>query len=114
MHLHRYSLLFVLLLALPLLARAQVTPIVNSWVVNTTGATGFGGILSNVQRVQYAAGNVYITCTGVPGYAIGPWPANPNTATNQNFVFKITRTPTPNPGPATATPLATPASGATA
>ncbi|UOQ99341.1 YHYH protein [Hymenobacter sp. 5317J-9] len=101
---HCYFLLFFLL-ALPGLAQAQITPIVSSWVVNTTGATGFGGILSNVQRVQYSAGNVYITCTGVPSYTIGPWPMNPNTATNQNFVFKITRTPTPNTGTATATPL---------
>jgi hypothetical protein len=95
----------LLLLLLPVLAQAQLTPIVNNWVVNTTGATGFNGILSNVQRVQYSTGNVYITCTGVPGYTIGPWPSNPNTTTNQNFVFKITRTPTPNTGTPTATPL---------
>lgn len=102
--LHRYSLVLLLLLT-PALGRAQITPIVSGWVVNTTGATGFGGILSNVQRVQYSAANVYITCTGVPSYTIGPWPMNPNTATNQNFVFKITRTPQPNTGTATATPL---------
>ncbi|KAA9338203.1 YHYH protein [Hymenobacter busanensis] len=89
----------------PALAQAQVTPNVSSWVVNTTGATGYNGILSNVQRVQYSAGNVYVTCTGIPSYTIGPWPNNPNTATNQNFVFKITRTPQPNPGTPTATPL---------
>jgi hypothetical protein len=67
-----YALPFLLL---PALVRAQVTPIVSSWVVNstgTTGTTGFGGILSNVQRVQYSTGNVYITCTGVPSYTIGP------------------------------------------
>ncbi|MDO7849402.1 YHYH protein [Hymenobacter sp. M29] len=102
---YRYALLLSLLLALPGLARAQVTPNVSSWVVNTTGATGFGGIPSNVQRVQYSAGNVYVTCTGVPSYTIGPWPGNPNTTTNQNFVFKITRTPTPNTATPTATPL---------
>ncbi|MBD2724020.1 YHYH protein [Hymenobacter armeniacus] len=102
---HRYSFLLVLLWLFPALGHAQITPIVSSWVVNTTGATGFGGILSNVQRVQYSAGNVYITCTGVPSYTIGPWPMNPNSATNQNFVFKITRTPQPNTGTPTATPL---------
>ena len=96
---------YILLLLLPALSQAQITPIVSSWVVNTTGVTGYNGIPSNVQRVQYSTGNVYITCTGVPGYTIGPWPGNPNTATNQNFVFKITRTPQPNPGTATATPL---------
>jgi hypothetical protein len=97
-----YSLV---LLLMPILTHAQATPIVNSWVVNTTGATGYNGILSNVQRVQYSTGNVYITCTGIPSYAIGGWPNNPNTATNQNFVFKITRTPVPNTSTATATPL---------
>lgn len=97
--------LLAFFLLLPALSHAQITPIVSSWVVNTTGATGFNGILSNVQRVQYSTGNVYITCSGVPSYPIGPWPSNPNTAANQNFVFKITRTPQPNPGTPTATPL---------
>ena len=100
---HLYSLL---LLLVPAFGQAQITPVVNSWIVNTTGATGYNGILSNVQRVQYSTGNVYITCTGIPSYPIGPtWGNNPNTPTNQNFVFKITRTPTPNTGTATATPL---------
>ncbi|MBF9142259.1 YHYH protein [Hymenobacter properus] len=102
---NRYLLFFSLLLAAPQLTRAQVTPIVSGWIVNTTGATGYNGIPSNVQRVQYSNANVYVTCTGVPAYTIGPWPGNPNTATNQNFVFKITRTPAPNTGPATVTPL---------
>ncbi|MBO2010703.1 YHYH protein [Hymenobacter negativus] len=98
-----YSLL---LLLLPALAGAQVTPIVNSWVVNTTGATGYAGIPTNVQRVQYSTGNVYITCASIPSYTIGPsWGNNPNTPSNQNFVYKITRTPVPNTGTATATPL---------
>lgn len=101
----RKPLYALLLLLFPALGQAQITPIVSSWIVNTTGATGYNGILSNVQRVQYSAANVYITCTGVPAYTIGPWPGNPNPTTNQNFVFKITRTPTPNTGTATATPL---------
>ena len=71
---------FLLLLLVPAFGQAQITPIVNSWIVNTTGATGFNGILSNVQRVQYSAANVYITCTGLPSYAIGGWGNNPNTA----------------------------------
>ncbi|MET4073823.1 YHYH protein [Hymenobacter sp. UYCo722] len=101
-----YRYLLALLLLVPILGQAQITPIVSSWLVNTTGATGYNGILSNVQRVQYSTGNVYITCTGIPSYTIGPnWGNNPNTPTNQNFVFKITRTPTRNPGTATATPL---------
>ena len=102
---HKNPYAFLLLLLLPGFGKAQVTPNVRSWIVNTTGATGFNGILSNVQRVQYSTGNVYVTCAGIPSYAIGPWPNNPNTATNQNFVFKITRTPQANTGTATPTPL---------
>lgn len=80
-------------------------PEVTSWVLNTTGATGYNGIASNVQLVQYSANNVYVTCTCIPGYDIGPWNGNPNTPVNQNFLFKITRNPTPNTGTLTAVPL---------
>jgi hypothetical protein len=82
---------------------AQVSPDVTTWIQNTT-ATGYGGILSNVQQVQYSANNVYVSCTCIPGYSIGPWVSNPNVPSNQNFVYKITRTPVQN----TSTPISTP------
>src|SRR5262249_25624615 len=69
------------------------------------GATGYGGISADVQQVQYSASYVYIHCTDIPDYSIGPWPGNPNTPSNQNFVYKIARSPQANPGTATATPL---------
>lgn len=81
---------------------AQVGPEVYSWIRNTTSATGYGGILSNVQIVQYDANNVYISCTCIPGYSIGPWNSDPNIPSNQNFVFMITREPAKN----TSTPTA--------
>ena len=74
------------------------TPEITSWIRNTTGATGYNGIASNVQIVQYSTNNVYISCTCIPGYSIGPWTGNPNVASNQNFVFKITRNPLQNTG----------------
>ena len=86
-------------------AHAQLTPEVTSWVLNETGAKGYSGIASNVQVVQYSADWVYVSCTCIPGYDIGPWKGNPNTPANQNFVFKITRKPVKNTGTATATPL---------
>ncbi len=86
-------------------AFAQPTPEITSWIINTTGATGYAGILTNVQQVQYSTNNVYVSATCIPGYAIGPWAANPNIPTNKNFVFKITRNPIQNPGNATNTPL---------
>jgi hypothetical protein len=85
--------------------QAQVGPEVTSWVLNTSGATGYGGISSNVQQVQYSTTDVYVSSTCIPGYSIGPWNSNPNTPSNQNFVFKITRNPTQNTGTATATAL---------
>jgi hypothetical protein len=85
--------------------QAQTGPEVTSWIQNLTGETGYGGIETNVQQVQYSAANVYVTCTCIPGYDIGPWNANPNTPVNQNFCFKITRNPVENTGTKTATGL---------
>ena len=80
-------------------------PEVTSWIINTTSATGYAGIPSNVQQVQYSSLNVYVSCTCIPSYNIGPWPGNPNVASNQNFVFKITRNPQQNTGTPTAVGL---------
>jgi hypothetical protein len=80
-------------------------PEVTSWIINTNGGTGYNNIPSNVQQVQYGTANVYVSCTSIPSYTIGPWPGNPNTPSNQNLVFKITRTPVQNTGTSTNTPL---------
>ena len=86
-------------------ASGQSYPELYSWILNTTGDTGYAGILSNVQQVQYSTNNVYVSCTCIPGYDIGPWTANPNVPANQNFLFKITRHPAPNAGSPLATPM---------
>jgi hypothetical protein len=97
-------ILFLAISLATLIVPAQ-TPEVTSWIINTTGATGYNNIPSNVQQVQYGTDNVYVSATCIPAYSIGPWPGNPNTPSNQNFVFKITRHPAVNPGMPTATPL---------
>lgn len=99
----RNTTLFFLLLGTA--AHAQLTPEITSWIVNTTGETGYNGILTNVQQVQYSDSNVYVSCTCIPGYDIGPWTGNPNTPANQNFVFRITRSPAENTGAPVKTPL---------
>ncbi|MFI5140968.1 MAG: YHYH protein [Bacteroidia bacterium] len=86
-------------------AQAQVGPDITSWIINTTGATGYNSLPSNVQQVQYTATDVYVSASCIPGYAIGPWNSNPNTPSNQNFVFKITRNPVQNTGTAIATSM---------
>ena len=100
----KFTKSFLLLFAISHLTMAQ-TPEITSWILNTTGATGYNGIPSNVQVVQYSANNVYVSCTCIPGYSIGPWAMNPNIPVNQNFVFKITRNPLQNTGTATAVGL---------
>ncbi|HTA63610.1 MAG TPA: YHYH protein, partial [Bacteroidia bacterium] len=86
-------------------AQAQVGADITSWIINTTGATGYNSLPSNVQQVQYTSTDVYVSATCIPGYAIGPWNSNPNTPSNQNFVFKITRNPVQNTGTAVTTPM---------
>jgi len=81
-----------------------VGPDITSWIQNTT-ATGYGGILTNVQLVQYDATDVFISATCIPGYDIGPWGSDPNIPANMNFVYKITRNPVPNTGTLTAVGL---------
>jgi hypothetical protein len=81
------------------------TPEVTSWILNLDGTVGYNSIETNVQIVQYSSSNVYVHCTCIPGYDIGPWTGNPNIPSNQNFVFKITRNPQPNTGTLTSTSL---------
>ncbi|SRR5579883_936855 len=100
----KYLAFFPILFAASVSAQTTA-PVISSWILNQTSATGYNNLPSNVQRVQYSDSNVYISCSCIPGYDIGPWPGNPNTPKNQNFEFKITRDPQPNMGTKTATPL---------
>jgi hypothetical protein len=96
------------------LSNAQLSPAITSWLQNTTikGTYYVSGnpvavsnsILVNCQSVQYSSGNVYVTTTGVPAYATGPFlDGNPSNASNQNAIFKFPLVPTANTGTATAT-----------
>ncbi len=101
----RSILTLLVAVAVSLGSIAQITPDVTAWIRNTTGQTGYGGILSNVQTVQYDTNYTYVSCTCIPGYSIGPWTGNPNTPSNQNFVFKIPRHPVQNTATLTAVGL---------
>lgn len=90
--------LLSILTILVALGQAQTNPAIVSWKINTTNATGYNGIESNVQQVQYSANFVYVSCSSVPDYTIGPWNGNPNTPSDQNFVYKITLNPVQNTG----------------
>lgn len=94
-------LIIVLLIATTTISSAQITPEIYSWKQNLTGATGYGGILADVQQVFYSDNFSYVKCTGIPLYTIGPWPMNPNLPSNQNWSFKIARFPVADPTPTT-------------
>jgi hypothetical protein len=87
-------------------ARAPaIDPPITAWRVNILGTTGFNNLPADVQSVKYDANYAYVNCTSIPSYPIGPWAGSPNTATNQNFTFRITRNPTVKSGTKTATGL---------
>jgi hypothetical protein len=102
----RASLLIAMFISVPLLAQPALT----SWRLNTTGATGTytlqngvtGTLTADVQQVQYDATSVYVSASGIPSYAIGPFPGNPSVPAEQHYVAAFPRTPVD-----AATPVAT-------
>ena len=87
------------------LSYLNAQPEVTSWTLNCDGTTGYGNILANVQAIHYKDDYVYVSSTGIPDYDIGPWPGNPNTPSNQSYIFKISRYPHENSGDHFETPL---------
>lgn len=84
----------------------------DAWMINTTGEKaqyniGSGTVTLNeeadVQSVCYDDDYLYITCTGLSNYVMGPFPSNPNAPSNQSFVFKFDKNPTEETGTKTST-----------
>jgi YHYH protein/Secretion system C-terminal sorting domain len=100
---------------LGMFGQAQTNPAITSFLQNTTATGSYytvaGGstkiannILVNCQKVQYSSNFVYVTCTGVPSYATGPFQdGNPSQASTQNAIFKMPLNPVVNSGTKTAT-----------
>lgn len=96
---------------------AQTNPAITSWLINTTGITGRHYVQgnptpitdnypANVQKVQYSADYVYVSCSGIPAYIIGPYlDGNPSQGTNQNNIYKIPLNPVKNTGTPSPTTL---------
>ena len=91
-------------------------PLVDSWLLNTTGIKGSSSnscideIVSlydaNVQQVRDHTTDVYVNSTGIPAYPLGPFPdGNPSMATDRNWIFRIPASPTEETGTKTTTPL---------
>lgn len=88
---------------------------IGDFTLNLTGAHGtstntninntVSALLADVQSVQYTSTDSYIRSTGIPSHNVGPFPGNPNTPANQNFLFHVPLTPTVNNSTKTATSL---------
>lgn len=98
-------------------AFSQNNPVITSWLRNNTGIKGRHYVAgnstpvndpypANVQSVKYSANWVYVTCSGIPSYIIGPYlDGNPSQGANQNNIYKIPLAPVKNNGtPAPTTP----------
>ena len=93
---------------------AQTNPAITKWLQNTTikGRHYVAGnstpiqdaFLANVQSVKYSSTNVYINCTGIPTYIIGPYQdRNPNQGGDNANLYRFPLAPTENTGTPTAT-----------
>ena len=107
------------MICLSLSAISQTNPVIASWLRNTTGLKGRHYVagnstpindnyLANVQKVEYTQNWVYLTCSGIPSYVIGPYlDGNPSQGTNQNNIYKIPLNPVQNTGTPSGTTLGT-------
>ncbi len=108
------TLLFLVATLIGINIEAQ-TPVITSWLQNTTGIKGRHYVSgnptpindidsANVQTVAYSANSVYVRTKGVPSYITGPFlDGNPSITTNQNAIFKFPLVPAQNTGTPTNT-----------
>ncbi len=103
----------VLAISLCILSGMAQSPLITSWKLNTSGATGYKGYTTNVKQVFYSANNVYVKTNDIADYipvAVGPppgvdwWPNNPWFPDSMGYTFKFRLNPTPNTGPAVKPP----------
>ena len=84
---------------------ASSDPIVYSWI-KSTGISAVYKAYTNVNKVQYSAQYVYVSCSSIPSYSIGPtWNSDTNIPSDQNFTFQFPRVPVPNNGNKTSVSL---------
>lgn len=88
---------------------AQTNPLITSWKLNTTGATGYKGYTTNVKQVLYSNTSVYIKTNDIADYIpvnagsgmgqVDWWPNNPWFPDSMGYTFRFRLNPTPNTGP---------------
>ncbi len=87
---------------------AQMNPLITSWKLNITGATGYLGYTSNVKQVLYSATSVYIKTNDLADYIpvnagsgtgqVDWWPNNPWFPDSMGYTFRFRLNPTQNTG----------------
>lgn len=78
-------------------------PRLTSWIINTTKLaahsfdpdvqTCIEGITADIEAIYVDDDFVYVECSGLPAYPVGPFNMNPNTPTDRNYRFRIPRLP---------------------
>src|SRR3989442_13238062 len=53
--------------------------------INATVST----IVADVTQVKYDSSNAYIYAAGIPTHNVGPFPGNPNTPADQNWIYRV-------------------------
>ncbi|MGB3079292.1 MAG: YHYH protein [Saprospiraceae bacterium] len=87
---------------------AQMNPLITSWKLNTTGATGYLGYTSNVKQVLYSTTSVYVKTNDLADYIpvnagsgmgqVDWWPNNPWFPDSMGYTFRFRLNPTQNTG----------------
>jgi hypothetical protein len=106
--------LLLIILAFSLHSNGQTNPAITKWLQNTSVTGNYyvsgnstaiaNNILVNCQEVSYSANFAYIKTKGIPAYPTGPFlDGNPNTAGNQNAIFRFPLNPVQNTGTLTST-----------
>jgi hypothetical protein len=105
----------LLLVSYAAMTYAQTNPAITTWLRNNTNIKGRHYVAgnstpindtypANVQSVKYSANWVYVTCSGIPSYVIGPYlDGNPSQGINENNIYKISLSPIKNTGTPTNT-----------
>jgi hypothetical protein len=78
----------------------SINPILSSWKQSTGATKTYNNVayLTDITFIYYSSTTAYILGQGIPSYSIGPWNANPNTPSGQNWVYRYPLTPTQNTG----------------
>ena len=79
---------------------SSTNPVISSWKQSTGTTKTYNSVayVTDITFVYYTSTKAYVLGQGIPSYSIGPWNANPNTPSGQNWVYQFPLTPTANTG----------------